>query len=241
MSDGAIPHWERGLYEAELTAAADPAQWRRAVRWASEDPLRRVLACPCGRLADLAAALRETAPPSPVGVCALGEGAGLEDGGKRLRAEIEAMQAFDEHHRDVGDLWAFEACIEAQHPTPRLLEDLERFEGIEVFVRSEDLESLAAADCIQASVDWPGTMKAAALLVEAVTLDVGFRIRRLPGNIRPLRLLEALAGIERFDWTTAEVREFLLAGAGATIDPTEGRSWLRTVQWEAMRPTEDRP
>ncbi|MCX7800250.1 MAG: hypothetical protein N2109_07915 [Fimbriimonadales bacterium] len=236
MSGDAIPQWERGLYEAEVAPGASPGELRQAALWAAGDPVRRVLACPCGLLADLASALREAGPPSPVGVCALGEGAGLEDGGGRLRAEIEAMSAFDERHRDVGELWAYEACLEAHQPTPRLLEDLERFEGIEVFVRTEDLESLAAADCIQAAVDWPGTAKASALFVEAVTLDVGLRLRRLPGNVRPLRLLEALAGIERFDWATAEVREFLLAGAGATIDPTEGRSWLRAVQWEAARP-----
>ncbi len=236
MSDGGEWSWDHGLYEAEAFGREELGS---LARWAAADPERRVVACPCALLGELAEALRAVAPERPVGVCALGAGAGRNDGGRTLREEIEAMTAFDERHGEVGELWAYEAQCPGDGPDAALLEDLDRFVGVEVYVRTADLETLASADCIQAAVDWPGTAKGAALLVEAVTLDVGLRIRGLPLAVRPERLLEALAAIEAYDWSSAEVREFLVSGAGATIQPAEGRSWLRAVQWEGLTVQED--
>jgi len=236
MSESGEWSWDHGLYEAE---ALTREELGRLARWAAADPVRRVAACPCALLAELAQALRAVAPARPVGVCAMGFGAGRNDGGKTLREEIEAMTAFDEMHGEVGELWAYEAQCQGESPDAAVLEDLDRFVGVEVYVRTADLEAVASGDCIQAAVDWPGTARGAALLVEAVTLDVGLRIRNLPLPVRPERLLEALAAIEAYDWSSAEAREFLVSGAGATIEPAEGRSWLRAVQWEGLAVRED--
>ncbi len=227
--------WDRGLFEAE---ARDEADVWRVARWAAADPERRVVACRCAWLAQLAEALRAAEPRSPVGVCAIGVGAGLGDGGRTLREEIEAMTAFDEAHGAVGELWAYEAQGAGDGPDAAMLEDLDRFDGVEVYVRTADLEAVAAADCIQAAVDWPGTARGAALLVDAVALDVGLRIRNLPLAARPERLLAAAAAVEALDWSSTEVREFLLSGSGPSLQPIEGRSWIRAVQWQGESPGE---
>lgn len=232
--DAENPVWQR-LLEAEVPQDATSAGLAAVARWAVESPTTRVLACPCPLLARLGDQLATLGCPDAVGVCAIGRGPTMADGAATLKAEVDQLTAFDESSAPWAELWAYETDCGPQGLTKEFLADLDCFQGIEVFVRTRDLEGLAAAEELGASIPWVGLSDAASFLWEAVSLDIGFKLRGLPDAPSPDRLCAVLAAIDSFDWSTKEAREALTGGLPADIDPSHGRDWLRSVQWSAAK------